>query len=124
LIHLNKANSKELVFNIFFLFIGTSRETLRFKSLLYEARIYENAPTGVEILTLQAYYPDTNNSPKKIEYKLAPFDDYLYFNVDSSSAKISTRKKVDRNIGEKYNVSHSFVFSVYLLLKEMSFSYT
>jgi hypothetical protein len=81
--------------------------SLSFKPLPYETRIYESASTDVEISTLEAYYLPFNSNITKIEYRLAPFDDYQYFKVNSSSGKISTNRNIDRRIGEKYNVSHS-----------------
>jgi hypothetical protein len=83
------------------------KTSLIFKSLPYETRIYESASTDVEITKFEAYYLPINSNITKIEYRLAPFHDYQYFKINSSSGKISTNRTIDRRIGEKYNVSHS-----------------
>lgn len=84
---------------------GISIETsLHFKSLSYPTRIYESASTDVQIAKLEAYYYPMNSSFQKIEYKMVPFDDFAYFKVDSSG-KLSTKKIIDRNVGQKYNIT-------------------
>ncbi len=86
-----------MVFNFLFLFSGKS---LSFREPLHDPRVYEGAPAGVHVATIRAYDPGR----KSIMYNLLDVRDHSYFSMETTSGNITTAKKIDKKVGDTYEV--------------------
>lgn len=73
----------------------------------YPARVYENAPPGVPVLTVNAY--DNETAEQVTNFRLKDYGDPSYFRITSDGI-METRKRVEQPIGYEFRF---FVFAVH-----------
>ncbi|KAG8200010.1 hypothetical protein JTE90_001241 [Oedothorax gibbosus] len=73
---------------------------LVFRNPLHEPRVHEAAPPGLHVSTVQAYDPGR----KSVLYNLLDVRDHAYFAMESASGNISTARKIDKNVGDTYEI--------------------
>lgn len=76
---------------------------LSFREPLHDSRVYAGAPPGVHVTTIRAYDPGR----KSILYNLLDVRDHAYFTMEQSSGNITTKKKIDKKVGDVYEVRFS-----------------
>lgn len=104
-----------LIYNIIHRYIFYFTGKLSFREPLHEPRVYSGAPAGVHVTTIRAYDPGR----KSIMYNLLDVRDHSYFAMEPSSGNITTAKKIDKKVGDTYEVSLKAYFKVifrYLLV--------
>ncbi len=94
-----------------YIYLTITAATLVFDQFSHPLRIFSNANASTEVITVQAKWPENAKIRRKIEYILATKEDYQYFNVDPSKGLISTRRTIDRRIGDEYHVRHLVIIS-------------
>ena len=77
-----------------------------FKHFHDEIRIHASATKGTQVVKAEAFWSKNMINAGKIEYFLENQFDYQYFQIDSISGIITTQLKINRSIGDVYNVSH------------------
>ncbi|XP_071042513.1 uncharacterized protein [Parasteatoda tepidariorum] len=86
---------------IFLIFgLGFAKGKLVFRNPLHEPRVYEGAPPGIKVTTVQAYDPGR----KTVTYNLLDVREHTYFSMDSASGNISTSKTIDKKVGDIYEI--------------------
>ena len=80
----------------------------------YPARVYENAPPGVSVLTVNAY--DNSTGEAVTNFRLEKRGLPEYFSI-TQSGLLQTAKTIDRNIGFRFQF---FVFAVNTIASSVS----
>ncbi|XP_054720827.1 uncharacterized protein LOC129230454 [Uloborus diversus] len=73
---------------------------LIFRNPLHEIRVHEGAPPGLYVTTVRAY----DSGRKPVLYNLLDVRDHQYFSMEASSGNISTAKKIEKKVGESFEI--------------------
>ncbi|KAG8183212.1 hypothetical protein JTE90_005661 [Oedothorax gibbosus] len=80
-----------------------SYRKLVFRNPLHDPRVHEGAPPGLYVSTVQAYDPSCTTC-KSVLYNLLDVRDHAYFSMESASGNISTARKIDKKVGDTYEI--------------------
>lgn len=78
------------------------RGGIKFRDGFHKPRIYEKAPPGTYVTTVFTYNPD--GPLQEVTYTLIEIRDSAYFQLDSSTGNLSTKKTIDKKAGDSYEI--------------------
>lgn len=80
--------------------VPSTKGDIHFLPLIHEPRVYQGAPAGQHVMTVQAY--DDGGAAAVITYSLLDGKDM--FHVENDTGRVSTRRPVDKVAGENYSM--------------------
>ncbi|XP_067127042.1 adhesion G protein-coupled receptor E2-like isoform X2 [Centruroides vittatus] len=94
-----------IVLGLIFSYFQPCQGGIKFRDGFHKPRIYEKAPAGTYVTTVYTFNPEgSEGSLQDVSYTLIEVRDYAYFQLDSSTGNLSTKKTIDKKAGDSYEI--------------------